>query len=423
MKILVVGQGGREHAIGQMLAQSKHQPELFFAPGNPGMAALGQRLDIEVNDIQGLVLFAQREGMDLTVVGPEVPLALGIVDQFQKAGLLVFGPTQAGAQIESSKVFAKQLMRDHQIPTAHYYFCETWHEAQKALDAFQAPYVVKEDGLAAGKGVTIAQNRKEAEEAIEQAFENSMSVVIEEFLQGQELSILALCDGQRAIPLISAQDFKKAYAGNQGPNTGGMGAYAPVPLATPTLLAQVQTQVLTPTVQALKAQGIDYRGILYAGLMVDPDGGLKVLEFNARFGDPETQVVLPLLEDDLVDLMLASAQGDLSAYEGGIRFKPQHAVTVVLASEGYPGSYQTGLPIQFPEYIPDNARIFHAGTRIMPDQTIVSAGGRVLNVTGLGATLEEARQQAYTIVDQIHFDTKQFRPDIAEHPAMPPVRA
>ena len=419
MKILVIGNGGREHAIAWTLSQSKHKPELYFAQGNPGMRELGQRLDIELTDINGLLLFAQREQIDLTIVGPELPLSLGIADRFQEEGLKIFGPTQAGAQMESSKAFAKKLMADYNIPTAHYRFCTDQATALTALDEFEAPYVIKEDGLAAGKGVTIASNRQQAEEAIRIAFQKEMPVVIEEFMQGQELSVLAFCDGKTVLPCVAAQDYKKIGEGNTGPNTGGMGAYAPVPLATPDLMARVQQEVLTPTVQALQAEGIDYKGILYAGLMITPEGNPRVVEFNARFGDPETQVVLPLLEEDLVDVMLATVDGKLHQYaETGLRFRPgTKAITVVLTSAGYPGDYETGKPIFFPQYLSTDVHVFHAGTKVLPDQTKVTNGGRVLNVTATGDSLEQARQRAYDVVKQIKFDGKYFRSDIAAVPA------
>jgi len=419
MKILLIGNGGREHALAWSLSQSRHKPQLYFAQGNPGMQELGQRLDIEVTDLQGLLLFAQREGIDLTVVGPELPLSLGLADLFQQHGLKVFGPVKDGAQMEFSKAFAKKLMLDNGIPTAKYQFCDTEAEALAALQGFDAPYVVKEDGLAAGKGVTIAETIEQAEEAVRQAFQKEMPVVIEEFMQGQELSVLAFCDGKTILPCVAAQDYKKAGEGNTGPNTGGMGAYAPVPLATPELMARVQQEVLDPTAKALQSQGIDYKGILYAGLMITPDGTPKVVEFNARFGDPETQVVLPLLADDLVDLMLATVNGELHRYaETGIRFKPDtQAVTVVLTAAGYPGDYEKGQPILFPQYLNNHTLIFHAGTKVLPDQSKVTHGGRVLNVTGLGSTLEEARKQAYETASQIKFEGKTFRRDIAAQPA------
>ena len=427
MKILLIGNGGREHAIAWRLSQSRYQPELFFASGNPGMQELGQRLDIEVTDLQGLLLFAQREGIDLTVVGPELPLSLGLADLFQQHGLTVFGPVKAGARMEFSKAFAKKLLLDHAIPTAQYRFCETEQEAMDALADFVPPYVIKEDGLAAGKGVTIALQREQAVAAIQTAFQKEMPVVIEEFMSGQELSVLAFCDGKTILPCIAAQDYKKAGEGDTGPNTGGMGAYAPVPLATPDLMARIQRDILEPTLQALQDQGIDYRGILYAGLMITPAGEPKVVEFNVRFGDPETQVVLPLLEEDLVEVMLATANQTLHQYlPQGLCFKPEtYAVTVVLTAAGYPGDYEKGQPISLPSHLDNQSLIFHAGTRVLPHQNselnpdlnVVTNGGRVLNVTGLGATLAEARAAAYETVSRIRFEGKAFRTDIAAQPA------
>jgi phosphoribosylamine--glycine ligase len=422
MKILVIGSGGREHAIASALHRSAHRPELFFAPGNAGMAGLGQRLEIDATDLQGLAIFAKREGIDLTVVGPEAPLAIGIVDRFQADGLKIFGPVKAAALLEASKHFAKQIMDEAQVPTAGYAHCLDADAARRALDKFQPPYVIKEDGLAAGKGVTIAQDRAEAEAAIDQAYKRGMTVVLEEFMAGEELSILAVCDGKIALPMVAAQDFKRVGNNNEGPNTGGMGAYAPVPLATPALMARVRQEVLQPVLEAMARRGTPYMGVLYAGLMILPDGTPKVVEFNVRFGDPETQVVLPLLEDDLVDLFLASANGDLSGYEakGGIAFKSdQAAVTVVLASQGYPGEYESGYPIDFPASLPDDAEVFHAGTRLQPGGKIVTQGGRVLNVTGIGKGIEQARQRAYEIVEQVSFQGKYYRSDIAAKPSQP----
>jgi len=413
MKILVIGSGGREHALGWKLSQSAHQPELFFAPGNPGMATLGQRLEIEVTDINGLAIFAQKETIDLTIVGPEIPLSLGIVDEFQKRGLTIFGPTKQGAEIEASKAFAKNLMRQAKIPTAIHVFCESVDAALEALNDFTPPYVIKEDGLAAGKGVTIAPIKAEAETAIHAAFTKNMPVVIESFLTGEELSVLAICDGKQAIPMIGAQDFKKAGEGNTGPNTGGMGAYAPVPFVTAKLLQRIQTEVLTPMMDAFHQAGIDYRGVLYAGLMIDEAQNINVVEFNARFGDPETQVVLPLLEDDLVDICLAAAKGNLDTYANGFRFQPNSAVTVVLTAKGYPGDYAKGQPIRLPEVLPAQSILFHAGTKVLSNQQIVTNGGRVLNATGLGQSVAEARDNAYALAKTIDFEGKSYRQDIA----------
>ena len=418
MKILLVGSGGREHAIAQKLSQSPHQPELYFAPGNPGMESLGQRLEIDVMDIQGLRLFAQKENIDLTIIGPEAPLAEGIGDDFKKHGLLLFGPDKNGAQIEASKAFAKQLMQEAGVPTAGYRYCDTKEKALAALAEFTAPYVIKEDGLAAGKGVTVAQTKADAEQAIENAFAKQMPVIIEEFLAGEELSILAICDGQRAIPMIGAQDFKRLQDNNQGPNTGGMGAYAPVSIASPELIKNVLLDVLDKTMQAFNERGIDYRGVLYAGLMISPSsdnsgGKIGVIEFNCRFGDPETQVVLPLLDDDLVDILTAAANGDLSKYQNGFKFKNQHAVTVVLIAEGYPGTPRKGDKISIPEQLPEHTLLFHAGSKKMPDQSLTTNGGRIFNATGVGETLIKAREHAYKLAEAVQFSGKSFRSDIA----------
>lgn len=429
MKILLIGNGGREHAIAWTLSKSVHNPQLYFAPGNPGMRELGQSINLGITEIDALLAFAQEEQIDLTVVGPELPLSLGLADRFREAGLAVFGPGRHGAQLESSKAFSKKLMLDHSIPTAGYRFCTEITTALTALDGFTPPYVIKEDGLAAGKGVTIAATRDEAEAAIHRAFQKEMPVVIEEFMQGRELSVLAFCDGKTLLPCIAAQDFKKIGDGDTGPNTGGMGAYAPVPMATPQLMARVRSEILEPVLHALQAEGIEYNGILYVGLMITPEGTPKVVEFNVRFGDPETQVVLPLLEEDLVDVMLATVRGELHQYAAtddtssdkvtGLRFKPETcAVTVVLASEGYPGDYPVGRPILFPQYLSQQVQVFHAGTRVLSDQSKVTAGGRVLAVTGEGASLSDARRHAYAIADKILFEGKTYRRDIGENPAV-----
>jgi phosphoribosylamine---glycine ligase len=420
MNILIVGSGAREHAIAWKLAQSPHQPILYFAPGNPGMETLGQRLNIPVTDMNALRLFALKEKIDLTVVGPEVPLSMGITDLFRQEGLAIFGPTQAAAQLESSKVFSKQFMQKHQIPTAPYVYCQSEAEALEALDDFEAPYVIKEDGLAAGKGVTVAKTLDEAKQAIVTAFKKRMPVVIEGFMTGQELSVLAFCDGNTLLPCIAAQDFKRIGTGNTGANTGGMGAYAPVPLATPQLMQTIQRTILEPTLAGLQADHLLYQGILYFGLMIDDSQTPRVVEYNARFGDPETQVVLPLMEDDLLEVMLATGRQTLNTYQPqGLRFASnQKAVTVVLASQGYPGEYETGKQITFPQVLPEAIMIFHAGTKRMPDQSVVSHGGRVLSVTGTGEGYEQVTQKIYQSIDTIQFEGKTFRTDIAANPTI-----
>ena len=415
MKVLVIGSGGREHAIAHTLSQSSLKPELHFAPGNAGMNSLGQRLDIQADDLQSLLIQAQREQYDLTVVGPEAPLALGLVDLFTDNQLPVFGPCQAAAQLEASKAFAKELMAEAGIPTAPYHHAQTLEDALEALERFSSPYVIKEDGLAAGKGVTVTDQKAEATAAIERGFAKGGTVVLEGFLEGQELSVLALCDGERALPLVSAQDFKRVGEGNTGPNTGGMGAYAPVPFVTDTLMQTVQEQILQPVLEVMKQRGTPYKGVLYAGLMINSAGEPSVVEFNCRFGDPETQVVLPLLAVDLLPLLQASAAGDLSAYEQTpLAQSGQHAVTVVMAAKGYPGNYEKGLPLSIPDALPDGVHVFHAGTKITPDQQLVTNGGRVLNVTAFGASLTEAREKAYAAVQQIDFSEGFYRVDIAE---------
>ncbi|MBY0404369.1 MAG: phosphoribosylamine--glycine ligase [Cyanobacteria bacterium] len=428
MKILVVGSGGREHALAWKLSQSPRSPELFFAPGNPGMVPLGQRLDIDPTDLQGLAIFAQREKIDLTVVGPEAPLALGLVDLFHAKGLGVFGPTQQAAQMETSKDFAKKIMDLAHVPTARHILCRDWNTAEKALKDFKPPYVIKQDGLAAGKGVTVTPNLEEAYQAIQSILDLGSPVLIEDFLSGQELSVLAVCDGTRGLMMLPAQDHKRLLDGNQGPNTGGMGAYAPVPFVTPELMQLIQKQVFDPILKTLKAQGTPYQGVLYAGLMISPEGKPWVIEFNARFGDPETQVILPLMKTDLVDLLMAAAQGDLSSFEKtGIEFQDnQFAVTVAMVSGGYPGAFEKGYPITFPKALPQDVFIFHAGTALGPRMLIppgipsefttpqvVTQGGRVLNVTGLGNRLLEAQQNAYQGVSAIQFEKAFYRQDIA----------
>ncbi|MDH4378304.1 MAG: phosphoribosylamine--glycine ligase [Vampirovibrionales bacterium] len=418
MKILVVGSGGREHALGWRLSQDVGAPnatpyQLFFAPGNPGMAALGQCLDIEATNIFALSLFAEKEKIDLVVVGPEAPLAAGLADALQAKGIAVFGPVQAGAQVEASKAFAKTLMMEARVPTAAYQQFKNPLEAIEALDKFSLPYVIKEDGLAAGKGVTVTESKATAVAALKHAAAKGASVVVEDFLVGGEVSVLAMCDGTRAIPMLPARDYKRAYDCNQGPNTGGMGSIAPVPNLPCTFLKQVQEQVLAPMMRAFRARGIDYRGVLYAGLMVQDNGDINVVEFNARFGDPETQVVLPLLNENLASILLAAAQGDLSGWENtGFAWKTQHAVSVVIASEGYPDSPRKGDGMTFPSAISSDSLLFHAGTRLMPNQTVVTDGGRVLNAVGLGDTLEEACNKAYGVANSVAFNGAWYRRDI-----------
>jgi phosphoribosylamine--glycine ligase len=418
MKVLLIGSGGREHALACSLAASPQLSELHIAPGNAGMQAW-QRLDIGAQELDNLLIQATREQYDLVVIGPEAPLAAGLVDKLNEAGLLAFGPTQACAQLEASKAFAKALMQEAGIPTAAYQHCLSQQEALEALAAFSPPYVVKEDGLAAGKGVTVTLERSEAEAAIQRAFAKAGSVVLESFLEGQELSVLALCDGKQALPLVSAQDFKRVGEGQTGPNTGGMGAYAPVPFVSPTLMERIQQEVLQPVLEVFNKRGTPYRGVLYAGLMINAAGAPSVVEFNCRFGDPETQVVLPLLQADLLPLLKAAAEGDLSPYaQQPLTLPSRHAVTVVLAAEGYPGDYPKdlpiGLPTAWPAHLQGHVQVFHAGTRLSPEQTLLSSGGRIVNVSATGESLAQARERAYEAIALLDAPGCFYRRDIAE---------
>ncbi len=414
MRILILGSGGREHALGWRLSQDTDAHTLFFAPGNPGMAQLGQRLDIDLDDHQGLLLFAKKEAIDLTIVGPEQPLADGIVDAFTAEGLAIFGPNQRAAQLESSKAFAKALMAKGNIPTASYNHYSNPLDAMADLNHQPAPYVIKEDGLAAGKGVTIAWDAEEARTALENAAKKDMSVVVEGFLQGEELSVLAICDGTHAIPMVTAQDYKRIGNGQTGPNTGGMGSLAPVPWVDTAMMARIQTEVLDPMMATLRAEGIDYRGVLYAGLMIDDQKNIAVVEFNCRFGDPETQVVLPLLDEDLAPILMASAQGDCAKWAAtGFAVKQgTTAISVVLASQGYPGAYQKHIPITLPNSLTNHQIIIHAGTKTLPSGALVTNGGRVLNAIGLGNTVDNAREHAYQLAKAIAFTGQTIRTDI-----------
>jgi len=424
MKILIIGSGGREHALAWKLAQSSRVSQIYVAPGNGGTHRPEQNITnipVPKTNLQGLIQhfveFAVSQQIDLTVVGPEVPLANGIVDQFQAIGLKIWGPTQAAAQIESSKAFAKTFMERHNIPTGGYAaftdFATAWDYAKQQT----APMVIKASGLAAGKGVILPESLQEIEQSLryimleKQFGEAGDEVVIEERLSGPEVSVLAFCDGQTVKVMPPAQDHKRAFDNDEGPNTGGMGAYAPAPICSPELLNQIVTTVLQPTVDGLRAEGSPFVGILYAGIMLTKNGP-KTLEFNGRFGDPETQILLPLLETDLLEIMEASLAGQLADLT--ITWKKAAAATVVLASEGYPGKYAVDKPIHGLEQAAqlDNVTLFHAGTRYQNEGQFVTSGGRVLNVTGTGATLHEALQHAYAGVKLIEFDGLYYRTDI-----------
>lgn len=418
MKILVVGGGGREHALVWRLAQDRCEPTLFCAPGNAGTTSLATNLPIAAEDIPGLLAWAQEHRPDLTMVGPEVPLCLGIVDAFAAEGLRVFGPCQAAAKMEGSKRFAKEVMVAAGVPTARSMVFDSYAAAETALAEFSLPVVIKADGLAAGKGVVIAQTHAEAVSALHAMLEEaefgqaSSEVLIEEFLEGEEASILALVDGEHAVLLPASQDHKRAFDGDQGPNTGGMGAYSPAPVMTGALLASVKERVILPVVRELKKRGIVYKGVLYAGLMLTARG-MYVLEFNARFGDPETEAVLPRIGGDLIPALEACIDGTL--HDGLVAVRTEAAATVILASGGYPGAYKKGLPITGLDAVSrmEDCVVFHAGTTCTAAGEVVTSGGRVLAVTALGSDLQTAVAHAYEAIGRIHFEGMHFRSDIA----------
>ena len=402
---MLIGSGGREHALAAALNRDTTLEELHVAPGNPGIAEIALCHEINTDDNGAVVALAEKLGIDLVVVGPEKPLVNGLADALSKAKIACFGPSKAAAQLEGSKDFAKQVMRDAGVPTAKSFTCTNRAEIEKALDTFGAPYVVKHDGLAAGKGVVVTNDR---DEAIEHALQ-STQVVIEEFLDGPEVSLFGISDGKTVIAMQPAQDFKRAFDGDLGPNTGGMGAYSPLPWAPDEIMAEVLTQVLNPTVKEMAARGTPFVGLLYAGLALTARG-TRVIEFNARFGDPETQVLLPRLKTPLAQLLFAAATSKLENFQE-LEWSDQSAVTVVLASEGYPsqpksGDIITGIRTN------SNSSVFHAGTQLR-DGVLRSSGGRVLSVTGLGSDLTQARDAAYRTISRISLPGSHYRRDIA----------
>ena len=416
MKILVLGSGGREHALVWKLRQSPRASAIYCAPGNAGIAAHAVCVPLRVTEQEALLQFAKDERIDLTIVGPDDALAAGIVDLFQAHGLRIFGPTQRAAQLESSKIFAKEFMQRHGIPTARSGSFSDSIAAQNFCRSARYPLVVKADGLALGKGVVIAETPGEAEAAIREIMDErkfgdaGSSILIEEFLTGEECSIHALVDGKNYLLFPTAQDHKRALDGDQGLNTGGMGTFSPaVKLVTPEIEERIHREVLAPFLAGLARDGLDYRGMLFPGLMITADGP-KVLEFNCRFGDPETQVLLTRLDSDLVDLLEATIDGRLAHVPA--RWKPESAVCVILASGGYPGTYASGKPITGLDRVADDITVFHAGTK-RDSGELVTAGGRVLGVTALAGDLATAREKAYSAVEGIAFEGRQFRRDIA----------
>jgi len=415
MKVLVVGSGGREHAIVWKLRQSARIEKVYCTPGNAGIGEEAKLLSCGLEMLDCIEQSVVENQIDLVVIGPEVVLAAGLTDRLQAKGVRVYGPTQAAARLESSKRFAKEFMQKFSIPTARFATFTDDSEAKAYIDSVNFEVVVKADGLAAGKGVVVPQSRQEAKEAVEQMMQDKVfgeagaEIVIEEKLIGEEATLLCFCDGKSLIPMVPSQDHKRAYDNDEGPNTGGMGVYAPAPLITPIVMQRIEQEVLQPTLAGLQVEGIDYRGVLYVGLMI-VDGAPYVIEYNARFGDPETQVVLPLLENDLLEIIEATEAQRLG--EIAIKWKQQSACCVVLASGGYPGKYTTGYPISGLEAVGE-ATVFHAGTREKGGQ-IVSDGGRVLGVTALGATLEEAIEKSYAAVKMIHFEGVHYREDIGK---------
>lgn len=419
MRILLIGGGGREHALAWKLVQSPNVEKLYAAPGNPGMALLNkcECINLNVDDLEGVADYAEEKSIDLTVVGPEAPLVAGLADVFKRRGLPVFGPSKAAAQLEGSKAFSKELMAKYNIPTAFFKICEDIETAKAYVEEKGAPIVVKADGLAAGKGVVVAMTKAEALEAIDEMMGDhrfgaaGARLVLEEYMEGEEASLLAFTDGKTVVPMIAAQDHKRVFDGDEGPNTGGMGTYAPAPVMTDILRLKATELILKPVVEAMAKEGTPYQGCLYAGLMIKGDS-VKVVEFNCRFGDPETQVVLPLLDGDLAEIMLACATGTLDKAE--VAWHDKAAVCVVMASGGYPESYEKGKEITGLAAAEEDKDVvvFHAGTK-EADGKIVTSGGRVLGVTAVDATIKAARDRAYAAVEKISFEKNFYRKDIA----------
>lgn len=414
MNILIVGSGGREHALAWKIAQSPKVKKIYVAPGNGGTEELAENIPIGANEIDRLLAFAREHQIDLTIVGPEEPLLLGIVDRFEEAGLRIYGPERKAALIEGSKSFAKRLMKNQAIPTASYEEFTSYERALEAVGSAGYPVVIKADGLAAGKGVVIAHTQPEAKKALEDMMRKRIfgssgeKVVIEEYLEGEEVTLLAFVDGQSILPMEEAQDHKPVYDGNRGPNTGGMGAYSPVRHLPEGWHEEAIRKILKPITEALIKEGIHYRGVLYAGLILTKDGP-KVIEFNCRFGDPEAQVILPRLENDLIEIIEKSIDGRLG--EVSLKWKKEACLATILTSPGYPGSYPKGLPITVERKRLGQQLLFHAGTK-KEGESLVTSGGRVLAVTALGENIQEARRLVYEGIGHIHFEGMHYRTDI-----------
>lgn len=424
MRVLVIGSGGREHALVWKIAQSRLADKIFCAPGNGGISRQAECIDIKAEDIQGLLDFARREKIDLTVVGPEVPLALGIVDEFSKYKLRIFGPNKKAAQLEASKVFAKQLMTKYNVPTADFKIFDEPDEAKRYIEKIGSPCVVKADGLAAGKGVVVAKSVDEARAAVssimeEKIFGNSGDrIIIEDCLEGEEASIIVITDSKDILALASSQDHKRIFDGDKGPNTGGMGAYSPAPIVDKDLLDEILHKIIYRTIEGLVKEGIEYKGALYAGIMLTKEGP-KVLEFNVRFGDPETQAIFPRLKSDLVEVMLATTEGKLSRYKN-FNWDRRACVCVVIASGGYPGNYEKGKLVSGLEEAekPEDAVVFHAGTK-KQNGKIITNGGRVFGVTALGNDIKDAIDNVYASCSKIKFEGIYYRKDIGHKALIP----
>lgn len=420
MKVLVLGNGGREHALAWRLAQGERVSQVFVAPGNGGTARDSRLKNVPITDIKALADFAQEQKIALTVVGPEAFLAAGVVDEFRARGLRIFGPTRAAAQLESSKAFAKDFMKRHGIPTAAYDTFSDPAQAHAYVEAQGAPIVIKADGLAAGKGVVVAMTLEEAHQAIDWILadnklgvvhnEGGARVVIEQFLEGEEASFIVLCDGKNVLPLATSQDHKRLLDGDQGPNTGGMGAYSPAPVVTPNVHAKVMHEIITPTIQGMARDGMPFIGFLYAGLMIDAQGQPRTVEFNTRMGDPETQPIMMRLKSDLFEALMHATDGTLDQVE--LQWDRRAALGVVMAAGGYPLSPRKGDVISGLPEDAEDAMVFHAGTAQQPDGTLVTSGGRVLCVTALGEAVRHAQQRAYQALTSIQFEGKQYRQDI-----------